>query len=51
LKTKELFKLLIENTSSSYSTRIVKVYFSFQNSIPFRVKGLKKAAHLLAHGR
>jgi glycosyltransferase involved in cell wall biosynthesis len=51
LKTTELFKLLLENTSSTNSTRIVQVYFSFQNSIPFRIKGLKKAAHLLAHGR
>lgn len=51
LKTKELFKTLMENTSNSLSTALVRVYFSFQNSIPIRIKGLKKLAHLLAHGR
>lgn len=51
LKTKELFNLLLENTSNSYSIRIVKLYFFFQNSFPYRIKGLKKVAHMLAHGR
>tara|TARA_B100000795_G_scaffold36503_2_gene24032 strand:+ start:3773 stop:4735 length:963 start_codon:yes stop_codon:yes gene_type:complete len=51
LKTKELFKVLMENTSRSFSTIIVRIYFSFQNYIPIRIKGLKKLAHLLAHAR
>lgn len=51
LKTKELFKALMGSTSNSFSTQLVRIYFSVQNYIPIRIKGLKKLMHLLAHGR